>query len=85
MVGSRYFRKDVNWLDRATGDEHTGVWRPLLGDSSPFQRSLEPVAVLGPQSSEEQEELERAAMKGTGGAGVQGVTEAAMKAKRSPR
>eukprot|EP01051_Picozoa_sp_SAG22_P006402 SAG22_NODE_418_length_10750_cov_11.722280_9_plen_464_part_00 len=45
--GLQYFREDVNWLDRSTGDEFTGEWKPLKAGTSPFQKSLQPVEKLG--------------------------------------
>lgn len=47
--GLQYCRTDVNWLDRSTGDEFTGRWRPLAAGDSPFQASVMPVEKLGPQ------------------------------------
>ena len=35
--GLQYNRRDVNWLDRSTGDENTGEWHPLSAGSSPFR------------------------------------------------
>ncbi len=45
--GLQYNRIDVNWLDRSTGDEFSGRWRPLAGGDSPFQASVLPVEQLG--------------------------------------
>lgn len=54
--GLQYNRTDVNWLDRSTGDEFSGRWRPLGGGDSPFQASVLPVEQLGPQGKPEQAE-----------------------------
>jgi hypothetical protein len=67
----QYFREDVRWLDRSTGDEHSGVWRPLADGSSPFQQSLQPVPRLGAPPSPGESARFAAAARGTGGAGVQ--------------
>ena len=47
--GLQYCRVDVNWLDRSTGNEFDGQWRPLAAGDSPFQSSVMPVERLGPQ------------------------------------